>query len=320
MLMVSFKTLLKKIEEAPIITIWGHAIPDGDCYGCQIGLREIIKDNFPGKEVYALGTGVPSLRERISPMNEADDASIASSLAILVDVSCLRRVEDQRVWNAKSFAKFDHHSPNKEGEEFPYEDAYVEPDVIACAQLIEEFAAQNSLKISKIAAEALYTGILTDSGCFRYFGTNKRTFASVKRLVSCGIEPISIRNIVYYEDDKTKAFKAYLQSKVRKLSGVTYVYITPEEYHRFGLTYEEAGSMVNAIEAVQSPSIFALFTEREDGEVRGELRSNRGFPVQPTATRFRGGGHLFAAGTTTYGEEESMEVVKALTLVTPISL
>lgn len=318
--MVTFKTLLETIEKAPVITIWGHSIPDGDCYGSQIGLREIIKDNFPDKKVYAVGTGIPSLSERISPMDEVSDDIIESSLAILVDVSCLRRVEDQRVRKAKNFAKFDHHNPNKEGEEFPFLDAYVDPDIIACAQIIEEFATQNSLKISKKAAEALYIGILTDSGCFRFFGTNQGTYDSIKRLVACGIEPLSIRTIVYHEDPATKAFKAYLRSKVKKQKGVTFVYIRPSEYHRYGLSYEQAGSLVNAIEGVQSPLIYCLFTEREDGEVRGELRSDRGYPVQPTATHFRGGGHLFAAGTTTYSEEESMNVVEELSQVEPISL
>lgn len=318
--MGNFASLLKIIAEEKTITIWGHGIPDGDCYGCQIGLREIIKENFPEKEVYAVGSGVPSLFERIAPMDAVSDEKIKESLAILVDVSCLRRVEDQRVHLAKRFIKFDHHDPNKTGESFPYPDFFVDRHKIACAEIIENFATQNRLKISKIAAEALYVGILTDSGCFRFYGTNQGTCDSVKRLVKLGVEPISIREIVYYEDERTKAFHAYLRSRVQRYKDITYVYLKPEDYSSRGMSYEEAGSMVNCIETVFNPHIYCLFTEDGKGFVRGELRSDKGYPVQPTATHFKGGGHLFAAGTETHSYEESMKVVEELSEVKPLAI
>lgn len=318
--MATFASLLKTIEKEKVITIWGHGIPDGDCYGSQIGLREILRANYPEKEVYAIGSGCPALFERLSPMDEIDEKTIRESLAILVDVSCLRRVEDQRVVLAKRFAKIDHHNPNKKGEAFPYPDAYVDHSKIACAEIIENFAFENHLKITKKAAEALYLGILTDSGCFRFYGTSLNTCQTVCRLMKQGVEPISIRKIVYYEDDRTKEFHRYLESSVLRRKNVSYVYLKPDDYLSRGMTYEEAGSMVNCIETVGNPDIYCLFTEKDDGSVRGELRSDKGFPMQPTAIRFQGGGHLFAAGTTTFSYKESMEVVEELTKVKPILL
>lgn len=318
--MRNFASLLKTIAEEKIITIWGHALPDGDCYGSQIGLREIIKENFPGKEVYAIGGGMPSLFKRLSPMDEVGDDKIKQSLAILVDVSCLRRVEDQRVCHANRFLKFDHHDPNRTGEDFPFPDYYVDRHKIACAEIIENFATQNRLKIPKIAAEALYLGILTDSGCFRFYGTNQGTCEAVKRLMKLGVEPISIRRIVYFEDDRTKAFHSYLRSHAVSYKGITYVYLKPSDYLSCGMSYEEAGSMVNCIETVFNPNMYCLFTEDGKGAIRGELRSDKGYPVQPTATRFHGGGHLFAAGTETYSYEESMKVVEELSKVKKVLL
>lgn len=318
--MRNFEALLQTIKDAGIITIWGHALPDGDCYGSQIGLREIIKDNFPGKKVYAAGSGLPSFFERIGPMDEIEEGTIRQSLAILVDVSCLRRVEDQRVCLAKQFLKFDHHDPNRVGENFPYQNFYVDPHKIACAEIIENFALQNRLKISKKAAEALYLGILTDSGCFRFYGTNQGTCDSVKRLTKLGVEPISLRQIAYYEGPKKKAFHQFLCKVVKRFKNVSYVYLRSEDYLSRGLTFEEAGSMVSCIETFGNPDIYCLFTEDGKGEIRGELRSDKGFPVQPVATRFHGGGHRFAAGTTTYSYEESMEVVEELSRVERVLL
>lgn len=318
--MRNFETLLKTIQHAKIITIWGHALPDGDCYGSQIGLREIIKDNFSDKEVYAIGSGLSAFVDRIGVMDDVADEVIKRSLAIIVDVSCLRRVEDQRVCMAKEFMKFDHHDPNRAGESFPYQNYYVDNRKIACAEIIENFATQNKLKISKKAAEALYLGILTDSGCFRFYGTNKQTCEAVGRLMKLGVEPISIRQIAFYENPKTKAFRRYLCKVVKRYKNVSYVYLKPEDYLSQGMTYEEAGSMVNCIETIGSPDIYCLFTEDGKGEIRGELRSDKGFPVQLTATHFHGGGHQFASGTTTFSYEESMKVVEELSRVKRVLL
>mgnify|MGYP002520859384 FL=1 len=318
--MATFQELLETIKKESTITIWGHAIPDGDCYGSQIGLREILRANFPNKKVYAIGSGIPALFSRLSPMDSVDEETIASSLAILVDVSCLRRVEDKRVFLAKKFAKFDHHDPNKRGEDFPYPDFCVDPRKIACAELIENFAFFNHLKLTKLAAEALYTGIFTDSGCFRFYGTNQGTFQAVRRLAKEGIDPLSIRAILERESENVRRFKAFLRSKVQKTKDVTYVIIGPKDYLSFGLSFEEAGSFVNAIESVESPNIYCLFVEDGKGEYRGELRSNKGYPVQPTATHFHGGGHLFASGTSTYSEEECRKVVEELTRVKKLPL
>ncbi len=318
--MRDFEALLKTIKNAKVITIWGHALPDGDCFGSQIGLREIIKENFPNKEVYAIGSGLPTFFERIAPMDEVKDETIRDSLAIIVDVSCLRRVEDQRVRLAREFMKFDHHDPNRAGESFPYSNYYVDNHKIACAEIIENFATQNRLKISKKAAESLYLGILTDSGCFRFYGTNKQTCEAVGRLMSLGVEPISIRQIAFFEDPKTEAFHRYLCKAVKRYKNVSYVYLKTEDYLSQGMTYEEAGSMVNCIETVGNPDIYCLFTEDGKGEIRGELRSDKGFPVQPTATHFHGGGHQFAAGTTTFSYEESMKVVEELSQVKRVLL
>ena len=59
----------KKIRDAKIITIWGHVMPDPDCYGCQIGLRDILRLNFPDKKVYAIGSGIPVLFDRLKGMD-----------------------------------------------------------------------------------------------------------------------------------------------------------------------------------------------------------------------------------------------------------
>ena len=86
----------EKIKEYDVITIFGHVIPDGDCYGSQMGLKNAILDNFEGKKVYALGSGWPKFFSLMGEMDIVDDETIASSLAICLDCANEERIEDQR--------------------------------------------------------------------------------------------------------------------------------------------------------------------------------------------------------------------------------
>lgn len=299
--------LIKKYDA---ITIWGHALPDGDCYGCQIGLREIIRDSFPEKMVYAVGSGIPTLFQRLSPMDVVDEKTISESLAIIVDVSCLRRVEDQRVNKAAAFAKFDHHMFNP-GEAFEHT-SFVDADRVSCAEIIAEWAFENNLKVSRLAAEALYLGIATDSGQFKYFGTTPKTFETSGKLFALGVEPYTLMDLVYKEDASSVNFRSFLVKHARLDGNVVYCEIGPKDYLDNQISYERASGMVNSLSVFNSP-VYALFAENGDGIIRVELRSNQGYPVQPTAMQFGGGGHLFAAGCTLYTGRgpKAIEVVKA---------
>src|SRR5574344_815276 len=79
------------------IVIFGHSLPDGDCYGSQIAFREVLQTAYPHKKIFAIGSGLYALFERLGEMDIVSDELIVKSLAILVDVSDFPLVEDQRV-------------------------------------------------------------------------------------------------------------------------------------------------------------------------------------------------------------------------------
>ena len=300
--------IYQEIKANKIITIFGHGLPDGDCYGCQIGLREIIKSTFPDKEVYAVGSGLPSMLKRIAPMDVVSDETISESLAILVDVSCLRRVEDQRVLKAKSYAKFDHHMFNP-GEDFPYL-SYVDATKVSCAEIIANFGFQFGLKFNRKAAEALYVGILTDSGHYKFFGTTQETMHIVAELFPYGIEPKSLMDLLFNEDAATKAFEQWMLRHAQIDGQVAYLFLNPNDYLKKHMSYEKAGNMVNVLES-RGTNFFCLFTVDDHNDVRGELRSKIGYPVQPIAMKYGGGGHLYAAGLTLHDQKPYYQSVIA---------
>lgn len=307
------------IKNHDVITIYGHGLPDGDCYGCAIGLRELIKETFPNKKVYALGSGLPEFFQTLSPMDDVEDEVISASLGILVDVSCTERAEDRRIALCKDVTKFDHHCPNPDIEPYPYPTMWVDEERIACAEMIAEFGLEYGMSFNKIAAGALYLGILTDSGDFIFHGTSQRTHDLASFLISKGAEASLIHDIAFHEDEATKAFRGYMGRRIKEEGQVAYLYLGEDDYLSQGMPYEKASEMVNALSPFTTKPIYALFTMDPHGEIRGELRSNKGYPVQPSATRFGGGGHLFASGLTLkHGPSEIKDVIKELNRVKPV--
>ena len=297
-MMLDFDSAYQLIQRYDTITIFGHAMPDGDCYGSQIALREMILAAFPNKKVYAVGSGLPAFFERISPMDEVSDETIKESLAILVDVSCLRRVEDPRVFTAKDFMKFDHHQPNKELEAFDGL-SIVDPARIAAAEILTEFALYEGWPISKKAAECLYLGICTDSGHFTYHGTTKRTMQIIRILKRCGIHVRSIEKIAYYETPEVKRTKFTIRRNARHKGNVCYAVLTQEMCEKCGITPQKALRLVNALAVVHgSAHTYALFVYFAPDQINVELRSNKGYPVHGVAKSFGGGGHRYASGCT----------------------
>ena len=104
-----FEKIIAKIEQYDSIVIFGHLNPDGDCYGSQIALRNILRNHYPDKQIYCVGSGLKKFIDIIGQMDVVSNETIANSLAILVDANDLGRAEDKRVRTAKDFAKIDHH-------------------------------------------------------------------------------------------------------------------------------------------------------------------------------------------------------------------
>ena len=117
---MDYSAILEKIEKYNSIVIFGHTNPDGDCYGSQIGLRDVLRLNYPEKKVYAVGTGIHRFVKLIAPMDIVSDDVIKQSLAILVDGNDLSRMEDERVYTAKAWIKIDHHMENFKFTEGPF--------------------------------------------------------------------------------------------------------------------------------------------------------------------------------------------------------
>lgn len=305
------KDIYKAIKDADVITIYGHINPDCDCYASSLALRELIRDNFKHKKVYALGYGCEHLYNRLTKYDEVTDEVIKNSIAIECDCSEISRVSDQRITLAKQIIKIDHHL-----ESVPFIGLkWVDINSIACAQMIAEFAFEYKLKISKLTAELLYLGICTDSGRFRYEPTNAKTHRIVAKLYDLGIKPKTIFDILYQSDEAFVKYQALLVSKFKRTkNNVIYCFADVNDYEQFGLKFDQISKNVNVIGNIIGCKIWCLFTRSNEGLIRVEFRSS-GPNVQSVAKKYGGGGHMCAAGARLENQKDfslAMKVVEDL--------
>ncbi len=304
-----FEKILDAIKEYDTIIIHRHSNPDGDALGSQIGLREIIKENFPEKTVYAVGDG--SRRYGFmegSVMDEIDDSVYENALAIVLDTSAAALISDDRYKKAHKTARIDHHIFCEEICDIEVTDTSYE----SCCGLVTEFAIEGGLKLSKLAAKSLYTGMVTDSGRFRYDSTNSDTFRLASHLMKAEFDTNEIYGQLYADDFSFIRLRAQFVLKIQFTDkNVAYIYTTKEEAATYDAdTFTISRAMVGTMGDIKGVNLWVNFTETENG-VLAELRSNK-YNINPIAVKYGGGGHAKASGATLKNREEAMQMLEDL--------
>ena len=287
-----YKLIYKEIKKWDNIYIFGHVRPDGDCLGSQFGLKAILEENFPKKHIVVVGDKADYVAFLGTPEKEnITDEEIKNGLAIVVDCGSADRVSDMRYQTAKKVIKIDHHIAVG-----PYGDiAWVEEEKPACAQMITEFALLNKLKINEKAALALYTGIVTDTGRFRFRGVTDTTFWVAGALLNSGADVEVIDNYLSTEELNIIHYKGYILENAKFTDcGVVYITITRDIVKKYNLTDEEAASQVSLLGSIKGYPVYFLVMEYPS-EIRLRIRS-RGPRVDKLANKYGGGGHEKAAG------------------------
>lgn len=297
-----YKQILNKIQDFDTIIIHTHIKPDGDAMGAQLGLKYALQANYPKKAIYAVGEQNERFRF-LGLIDQVNDDIYNDALVIVVDCGAAHLISDNRYTLGKFLIKIDHHIPQGEYGDI----AFVNQNFESASGIIAHFIKTTNLALTKNAAEALFTGIVTDSGRFRYTSVSSQTFELASYLMGANIDLDKIYDNIYLEDLDTVKLKAHLVLKFQVLkSGVAYLINSYEDVVSYKSNpYNISRGMVNIMAGINSIYIWANFTECEDGKVLVELRS-RGPNINQIATKYGGGGHLLASGATV----ESLEVVK----------
>jgi len=304
-----FHKILQKIEEFDIIIIHRHSRPDGDALGCQLGLKYGLIKNFPNKRIYAVGD-VSERLKFIGRMDLISDDLYKGALAIVLDVAEEFMISDDRYKQARFVIKMDHHIEKTGFGDIKFVDTSYE----SCAGLITDFFYQNQLELDILAATALFTGIVTDSGRFRYSATNNRTFLLVSYLLNQEVDLENIYMNLYSEDLETVRLRALLTMKFTLTeSGVGVLINTKEEVAGYGADiFTVSRGMVNVMSGIKGIGVWVNFTEDEStGNIWVELRSS-GANINEIATKYGGGGHKLASGATIDSWEVAQQMIQDL--------
>ena len=308
-----FEQITSQIEKYDSIVIYGHLNPDGDCYGSQVALRAILKKQYPHKQIYAVGSGLPNFYHLLGKMDNVSDETIVESLAIILDSNDLSRIEDNRVYRALAFVKIDHHIDNltfKEGPEV------IDTESTSTSELIYLFAKENGWIIPKTAAEALYLGMFTDSARFQYATHYERMFDILKDLIQHGVEPIKLTSILNITQEYSLKIKSFIYRNYKKVKpGILYVYATKQDRDRLHVSAAQICANTGLISHVKKYPVWFIASETDEGGLQVEMRSNL-IDVQKIAVSFGGGGHEFAAGFTLKKVNENTlnELIDKLTI------
>lgn len=304
-----FEQILHEIKNADRIIIHRHKNPDGDAIGSQTGLKMLLKENFPEKEIYAVGdaAGRYSFVEG-STMDEIDDSLYADALAIILDTSANALISDERYKTAKRTARIDHHIFCEEIADVEVVDTSYE----SCCGLVTEFAIESGLKLSPLSAKSLYTGMVTDSGRFRYDSTNSNTFRLASALMEQKFDTNDTYANLYADDFAFLRLRAQYVLKIKFTDyRVAYIYTDIDEARSYGFdTFTLSRSMVSTMGDIRGVDIWVNFTETENG-VLTEIRSSK-FNINPVATKYGGGGHAKASGATLKDRAEAMLLLEDL--------
>lgn len=305
------EAILNKIKEYDQIMLFRHVRNDGDCVGATKGLKQIIKKTWPEKEVYLIDQDTAKYLEFMGPEDApVADEVYADALGIVLDTASEARISNKKYALCKELIKIDHHIPLESYGNLQW----VEEERSSCCEMVVDFyrTFKDELILDSEAATYLYTGMVTDSGRFKYSGVSGETLRNAAELLDVGVDTDTLFARLYLEAYEYLKFKAHIYQRMQITeNGVAYIYIDKAMQEEFNLTLEQASACVGTMDSIRGCICWMVFIDNNDdkGSIRVRLRS-RFMSINEVAENHHGGGHACASGATVYSLEEMEELLR----------
>ena len=294
--------ILSKIKENNRIMLFRHVRNDGDCVGASKGLKSIIQATWPEKEVYLIDGDTARYLEFMGPEDEdVADEIYASALGIVLDTASEARISNKKYSLCNELIKIDHHIPLEHYGDFEW----VEEERSSCCEMIAYFynTFRDQLTLTSEGATHLYTGMVTDSGRFKYSGVTGDTLRNAAVLLDVGVDTETLFARLYLEAFEYLKFKAHIYNKMEITpNGVAYIFVDKAMQEQFQLSLEQASAIIGNLDSIRGCISWIAFIETDDN-IRVRLRS-RFVHINSIAEKYHGGGHACASGATVYSREE----------------
>ncbi|MBE0643027.1 MAG: bifunctional oligoribonuclease/PAP phosphatase NrnA [Bacteroidetes bacterium] len=297
------------LHAATHIVLTTHMNPDGDAIGSECALyaaftaagkdvRIINCDAAPENLTFLNGSG--QVEAYVPAMHDAIIAG--ADLLVALDFNDIRRVRQmEQVFRAGTGRKLvvDHHLDPK-----PFADFYFSlPGASSTAEIVYDILESANDTLSYDSALGLYTGIMTDTGSFRFDRTTPRVHRIAACLLEAGVDPVTTHRQIFddYPIGRTQLLGMILAGIERHCDGrVSVLGVTTDMFVQTGTTVEDVENIVNMGLAIRGVEATALLTEF-DGHIKVSFRSRGSITVNDIAGAFGGGGHRLAAGAMVEG-------------------
>ena len=303
------KEIFNEIKKNDSIILVRHLRPDGDCVGATLGFKYMLQESFPEKSIKVYVNDFVDYLDFLGKEDtDEDESKYKESLVIALDTSISDRISNSYYKQAKKIIKIDHHI-----EMDRYGDInWVDDSRSSCCEMIVEFydTFKNELKLPIESANALYTGIISDSGRFKFSSVTGDTLRYSAILLDRGIDIETIGAYLYLKDFNVYKLQGEMlkSAKITK-NGVAYIYVTNDIQKKYNLSLSDASSMISVIDSIKGSIMWLAFIDNPDGTIRVRLRS-RFMTVNQIAERYHGGGHDKASGATVYSKEEMKKLIE----------
>ncbi len=304
-----FKKIYKEIKKHKRIVLARHIGPDPDALGSTLGLKEIILNTFPNKEVYAVGT--PASRHKyIGELDLFDESLYEDALLIVLDTPDIKRVDGIDPTRFKKKIKIDHHPIVDEYCDIEY----VEDTRSSASELVMELVYNTPLKLNKEGAEKLYIGLISDTNRFLYSYTTDRTFYLVSWLLKeTNIDITSLYEKMYIMPIGEKKLQSYVILNMTITDNkLGYLILNQEKLDELGTDAATMTNIVNYLNYTEEMISWVIYAyDKNIDKIRASIRS-RGPIINDVATHFNGGGHIYASGARLNDFDEVDNMIKEL--------
>jgi phosphoesterase RecJ-like protein len=303
------RRIARRLEGAGSIAVATHVNGDGDGWGSACALahhfggrgadvRLLAASPFPQRFRFLLPEGTPLL----GPDHAGFRALRSADVHVVVDASEPGRLGDFAPhYRPDRTVVVDHHAVVR--SEIDAALSLIDPDAAATAELVYDILVQTGDAIAPATATALYVGLVTDTGSFRYSNTTPRTHRLAAALLEAGVDPGALYRPLHAT--LTPGELATLRAALANLRrdperGITWAALGVEVVREHG-ALEESEGVLEHLRNLEGTEVAILFRELEDGTVKVSFRSTGGADVAALARSFGGGGHEKAAGATVAG-------------------
>jgi phosphoesterase RecJ-like protein len=299
------KQLIQQIKRSHSICLVSHINPDGDAIGSLLAMglaldalnvNTTLYNETPLPAVYRFLPHVQRIQQQVHDGNSYDTA-------IVLDCGNLDRVGNHfsTLLEVPIIINIDHHITNTRFGDFQL----IDHQACATAEIVYRLIKAMGVPISQAIATSIYTGIVTDTGSFRFANTNRAAFSICNEMVQLGVKPYHVAKHLYgtYSLGRIKLLNLALDSiEISKNGSFSVMTLTQDMLEETGTHTEDADGLINYARRIEDVKVAALIQERSQGNNHPQrkyhvsLRSDGSVDVAAIASKFGGGGHPSAAG------------------------